>query len=435
MARLAAAAALVKVSPDEAKGAIQCIIELLRAEDVQVRYAALSALQSLAVRDGDIGWNPYTPHDPSSTFGNMGAEVIAAVTASLKDGDGRIREAAALALASIGPEAKDSAVVVEELFKDNEGRVRRAAAMAVGAMGPDVGRTIPALKGLLKDRDGRVREAAAQSLEKIEPQASQGTAELTRNRDVGRYVAIQVLEQPDSDARAAVSAVARLLKADDWFLRVEAASFLGEIGPDAKATAPGSSNCSRTRMGRFAAPLRWLSGKSAPTPSNAFTSSASCWATGTERSDRPPPSRLVRSRAQKPRRPFRPSRNCWKTGTRRFAMRHRKPWAGSTNFSDTFGDAIRNSEPVRLWFPVPAFRDQDDVDEESKVRNSAPGPFMAFSAAGGIRPGIHAGLAGREPPFSRSPQPSSPVHGASSRRGLQPNGNLAGLKPSPREGP
>ena len=238
MARLAAAAALVKVSPDEAKGAIQCIIELLRAEDAQVRYAALSALQSLAVRDGDIGWDPYTPHDPSSTFGNMGAEVIAAVTASLKDGDGRIREAAALALASIGPEAKDSAVVVEELFKDNEGRVRRAAAMAVGEMGPDVGRTIPALKALLKDRDGRVREAAAQSIEKIEPQASQGTDKLTRNRDVGRYVAIQVLERPDSDARAAVSAVARLLKADDWFLRVEAASFLGEIGPDAKATAP-----------------------------------------------------------------------------------------------------------------------------------------------------------------------------------------------------
>lgn len=119
---------------------IAVIVELLKHEDNDIRYAAATAL------------------------GNLGRDAKSAVPAlvkSLKDRDEEVRLAAASALGEMKTDAKEAIPSLKELCKDENLRIRRTAVRSLGKMGPAA---IPALAIMVKDKDRQVRIILASAL-------------------------------------------------------------------------------------------------------------------------------------------------------------------------------------------------------------------------------------------------------------------------------
>jgi len=98
---------------------------------------------------------------------NPSARLAAAVpglTEALRDENPSVREAAALALREMGPEAKAAIPALAQLLRDPDGYIRITAAHTLERMGTDA---VPSLVPLLRDPDARARELAANSLRQI----------------------------------------------------------------------------------------------------------------------------------------------------------------------------------------------------------------------------------------------------------------------------
>ena len=67
----------------------------------------------------------------------------------------------------LGQDAAQAIPLLLAALKDPDGDVRRAAAIALGRMGPEAKSALPALSVLLRDRDELVRDAAADAIHKI----------------------------------------------------------------------------------------------------------------------------------------------------------------------------------------------------------------------------------------------------------------------------
>jgi HEAT repeat protein len=90
------------------------------------------------------------------------------LTALLMDDDPEVRQAVAVALVKLHPEAKVAAIqVLNDLLKDKNWWVRKTTAEALGNIGPDAESAVPALTKSLQDADDNVRKAAAEALKKI----------------------------------------------------------------------------------------------------------------------------------------------------------------------------------------------------------------------------------------------------------------------------
>ena len=99
----------------------------------------------------------------------------------------------------------------ESIEKTNDPNrdVRANAAIALRSMGPKAKAALSALTRLLNDKETRVRYRAAQAIGAIGP-----------------------------EARKAVPILTKLLDDEYWVVRTEAALALGKIGPEAKTAAP-----------------------------------------------------------------------------------------------------------------------------------------------------------------------------------------------------
>jgi hypothetical protein len=92
--------------------------------------------------------------------------------AQLKDPDDGVRERAARALESIGPEGtKVLRLLANALRRDTNPSVRASAAIALSSMGATAVGAVPDLVSALKDTDPGVRRSAAFALGKIGPKA------------------------------------------------------------------------------------------------------------------------------------------------------------------------------------------------------------------------------------------------------------------------
>jgi len=108
-------------------------------------------------------------------LGTIGAEArdaIPALTGLLGAQDKYIRSNAAVALGRIGREASTAVPALTEALKDKDEDVRGEAAAALGRMGPQAKASIPALVELLKDGHKAVRKQAAGALKAIEPETA-----------------------------------------------------------------------------------------------------------------------------------------------------------------------------------------------------------------------------------------------------------------------
>jgi HEAT repeat protein len=121
------------------------IAELLKSEDPRLRQTA------------------------ATTLWGMGAKGRAAVpdlaTTVTEDAEPSVRLSAAMALGSIGPDAKDGVPALVRALKDRDTEVRLQAAKALGAIGPAAQDAIPALSQAAKN-DG-VRSAAEEAILQI----------------------------------------------------------------------------------------------------------------------------------------------------------------------------------------------------------------------------------------------------------------------------
>ena len=103
--------------------------------------------------------------DALGTIGPEAKTAISALAGLLKDTDWFVRLAAGRALGKIGPTAIH---VLTNSLKDEDIRVRGAAVEGLIQMGPQAKPAIPALTELLQDKTQASREAAARALKKIQ---------------------------------------------------------------------------------------------------------------------------------------------------------------------------------------------------------------------------------------------------------------------------
>ena len=156
---------------------------------------------------------------------------------ALTDESVRMGEAAAHALAEIGPQAVDAVpALLQALMNEEDAGLRQAVSDALGAIGSEA---VPALVQALADEDERVRNAAARALKDVGPQAVDAVPAL-----------IQALGDPDDDVGLAAAsalgdvgpeAIPMLVEAlgeRDANARRGAILALGRIGPEAKEAAP-----------------------------------------------------------------------------------------------------------------------------------------------------------------------------------------------------
>ncbi|MBU4502509.1 MAG: HPr family phosphocarrier protein, partial [Nanoarchaeota archaeon] len=121
----------------------------------------------------------------AEVLGNIGPEAKEAVPyliEALKDESLYVRLAAAEALGNIGPEAKEAVPYLIEALKDESLYVRRAAAVSLGNIGPEAKEAVPYLIEALKDESLYVRLAALEALDKIGPEAKKVIIKTSKNK-------------------------------------------------------------------------------------------------------------------------------------------------------------------------------------------------------------------------------------------------------------
>jgi HEAT repeat protein len=145
---------------------------------------------------------------------------VPALSAALHDSDPQVRSLAALTLGKIGPAAEPAIPALVDMLKESDPRLRAAAATALGLFGPGAQDAIPALTEALRDSDDEVRRSA------------DGAIRLIRMYDT------PLDDDGKQAARAKLPELTHALRDADPRTRYLAASFLGQLGPEAGTAIP-----------------------------------------------------------------------------------------------------------------------------------------------------------------------------------------------------
>ncbi len=185
---LAAGGALIRLGPDA--------VEALRATLAKpgVRLAAMEILAEL---------------------GPVALPALADMIAGLADADPMFRSDSAMAIAAIGPDAKDAVAPLEKLLTDEAApaEARYTAAYALGRIGPGAVAAEPVLRKLADSEDELMATVAVWATLKIKP-------------------------DDKSLFDTAIPKLRHTLNQDRELARLEAAIALGEIGPRAASALP-----------------------------------------------------------------------------------------------------------------------------------------------------------------------------------------------------
>ncbi|HEV3259903.1 MAG TPA: HEAT repeat domain-containing protein, partial [Gemmataceae bacterium] len=182
--------------------------------------------------------------DAIVTFGPQAKEAVPVLIRLLQSGSEKDREAAAWAIMTFGPEAKKEAVpVLIDILEDRCPKYRAFGAGVLGDLGPTAASAVPALTRLLEDDDSDVRNHAVRALGAIGAAAKSAVpALIPLLQDQGwceiRESAAGALADIDPKDPNIVPALGRALGDDMREVRASAAAALGKLGPGAKAALP-----------------------------------------------------------------------------------------------------------------------------------------------------------------------------------------------------
>ncbi|MFO0879564.1 MAG: HEAT repeat domain-containing protein [Gemmataceae bacterium] len=159
-----------------------------------------------------------------------------------------VREAAALALGDLGPDARGAVGTLSQALKDKHLGTVRAAAQTLRRMGRDAREAQLELQGLLADRKGdtEARVDAALCLGQIRPDLTQALPVLReaiadeKNDPQVRRAVVESLGKLGKEAADATPSLAALLAGKDTSpeLRLAAVTAIDQFGPDGKQAIP-----------------------------------------------------------------------------------------------------------------------------------------------------------------------------------------------------
>lgn len=231
------------------------VTKLLRGNDVLARCRRLR-------NTADIQWVRYSlaapnnktlVRDPSAPAAS--SRPVAAWTAELRDKSGAVRAQAALALAELGPAAREAGEALTAALRDPAPDVRCAAVAALGAIVPDGKAAVEGLARSLTDEDWFVRLSAAQALQNFGPKAAAAAPALIQATKPNDFVkdfrpvrcgaAMIALSRIDPTAKELEAAcrmiVGKLLEDErqgSFGARATGARLLGECGAAALPSVP-----------------------------------------------------------------------------------------------------------------------------------------------------------------------------------------------------
>lgn len=156
----------------------EAVVRLLRGREVTVRCRRRTA-------PADLQWVRYGmkfPHDKCLVRDPAGPPARSRRTsdwiAELQDPKPLVRVQAGLALAELGPAARESEAALVAALQDPDPEVRSSAVVALGATGADGNAAIEGLARALQDESWFVRFPATQALARLGPKAAPARAAL-----------------------------------------------------------------------------------------------------------------------------------------------------------------------------------------------------------------------------------------------------------------
>jgi len=167
--RFAAAVALRQIEPAE----VGNLADGLRSSGEPVRAPAVLDLMVVGDRGVDAvslaldHWQQKVSPEAIRALVDIGGPAVPALLEALRDGNCRVRRAAAEVLARFGGAAEPAVPALAEALTDPDGRVRRAAAKALRRAGAPAAAAMPALRKLLDDPLPKVRGAAQLALDEL----------------------------------------------------------------------------------------------------------------------------------------------------------------------------------------------------------------------------------------------------------------------------
>ena len=206
--------------------AIPPLMDALKSDDNGLRAGAAKALAgmggdaspAISALIANLNADDEVRGETAEALGAIGEGAVKPLADALKSADARARAGAAMALALVGPAAKESAPAFPELLKtESDPAVRAALLSALPKIGLDPRAAVPLLIGGIKDDDERVRHAAINALVPMR---------------AGRELSL--------------AALTALLKDENAANRQRAARALGRMGPDASPAVPALIEAART---------------------------------------------------------------------------------------------------------------------------------------------------------------------------------------------
>jgi HEAT repeat protein len=179
----------------------------------------------------------------SATLDRLGpadVEKVPQLVAQLGDSNPMIRQAAAGALARMGPAAQAAKpALLRCLQGDPSAPVRSNAACALGWLRKDPELISPLIQAL-DDQDGEVRRYAAYALSMIGPISSPAVPKLIELLEDPHmaYMAARALGAIGAPARPSIPQLIKALRRDNSLARMEFIIALGKFGPEAKQAIP-----------------------------------------------------------------------------------------------------------------------------------------------------------------------------------------------------
>jgi hypothetical protein len=180
---------------------------------------------------------------------------LSAWVPELRDPKAPLRIEAGLALAELGPAAREAESSIAQALKDQDPEVRYSAVLALGAIPAEQKASIDGLAQALSDGNWFVRFSAAQVLQKFGPRArsaapalaqalqpSDGVKDFRPVRCAAAMVALARIDPGAKELEGAIALVLQRLVGYDGDgsdgARAVGAEMLGECGPVAIAAAP-----------------------------------------------------------------------------------------------------------------------------------------------------------------------------------------------------
>jgi HEAT repeat protein len=231
------------------------VTQLLRGHDVTVKCRRRrNTAETQWVRYGlKAPNNKVLARDASAP--PAGNRPICAWIAELRDPSSVVRVQAALALAELGPAAREAEAALAQALRDPDAELRYAAVVALGAIVAEGKTAVDQMARALADDDWFVRLAAAQALQNLGERArpavpalvdALGPKDLVKDfrpiRCAAAMVALSRIDPRAKDLEAAFRLVVGKLLQDErqgsFGARATGARLLGDCGPAALATMP-----------------------------------------------------------------------------------------------------------------------------------------------------------------------------------------------------